>query len=104
MRDPMEILEENLDVRLDEKGLSRSAFAEKIGMSPSQLSNILRGRGSPTLEVLTRLAKGLGISVGALLTDPADMDLELALDRVRAHFASIAKNPALTKALLRLLS
>jgi len=49
------------------KGLSIQALADSIGMVRPQLSNVLSGKNSPTLETMERIADGLGVDVSDLL-------------------------------------
>jgi len=42
-----------------ERGLSVQGLADHIGMDRGQLSRILSGVNSPTLETMERIAKGL---------------------------------------------
>jgi transcriptional regulator with XRE-family HTH domain len=51
-----------------EKGFTIQALADCIGMERSQLSNILSGKNSPTLDTMERIAIGLGVDVADLLT------------------------------------
>ena len=50
-----------------ERGLSIQGLADSIGMLRPQLSRILSGNNSPTLETMERIAKGLGVDVLDLL-------------------------------------
>lgn len=52
-------------------GLSLEALSGACGVSRSALSLIERGESSPTAVVLDRVATGLGVSLGALLGEPA---------------------------------
>jgi transcriptional regulator with XRE-family HTH domain len=54
------------------KGLSLESIATTTGLSIGFLSQIERGLSSPTLRALTSLADALGLSIAALLRDPAD--------------------------------
>lgn len=51
-----------------ESGLSIQALADSIGMQRPQLSNILSGKNSPTLETVERIAAGLSVDVLDLLS------------------------------------
>jgi transcriptional regulator with XRE-family HTH domain len=46
-----------------ERGLSIQALADSIAMDRGQLSRILSGTNSPTLETMERIAKGLKCDV-----------------------------------------
>ena len=51
-------------------GMSQEALAEAARVSSSYVSQLERGRRSPTLHVLESLARGLGVTVADLLEDP----------------------------------
>jgi transcriptional regulator with XRE-family HTH domain len=52
-----------------ERGLSIQSLADAIGMDRGQLSRILSGTNSPTLETMERIAKGLACDVTDFLVD-----------------------------------
>jgi transcriptional regulator with XRE-family HTH domain len=54
-----------------ERGLSIQALADEIGMVRPQLSRILSGVNSPTLETMERIAKGLKCDVREFLEELA---------------------------------
>jgi transcriptional regulator with XRE-family HTH domain len=47
---------------------SQTEFAQRLGISQSQLSKYERGQAAPTAEVLRRLKDSSGISIDWLLT------------------------------------
>jgi len=47
---------------------SQTEFAQRLGISQSQLSKYERGQAAPTAEVLRRLKDSFGISIDWLLT------------------------------------
>ena len=53
----------------NERGLSIQALADSIGMDRGQLSRILSGTNSPTLETMERIAKGLRCDVSDFLVE-----------------------------------
>lgn len=55
------------------KGLSIQALADQIGMGRPQLSQLLHGKNSPTLETMERIADGLGVDVRELLNEEPAM-------------------------------
>ena len=63
MVDFIEILEEFL---ADNK-LSRSDFARKIGVRPSQVSEWLRGKAKPGYDTLKQIAQAFNISADYFL-------------------------------------
>ena len=50
-----------------EKELSQEAFAHEAGIHRTYVSDIERGARNPTITVIERLAKALGVSAGDLL-------------------------------------
>jgi transcriptional regulator with XRE-family HTH domain len=52
---------ENLRATLDEKDISQSDLAKRLGVTRSYISNILAGRHSPGLDVVERIADALEI-------------------------------------------
>lgn len=54
---PGEILKEELK----ERGLAQKAFAEQIGMRPSHLNELLKGKISVTIAIADKLQQALGI-------------------------------------------
>jgi transcriptional regulator with XRE-family HTH domain len=51
-----------------EKGLSQKALAEQVGVTDAYITMLESGkRKNPSLEILKKLAKALGVPVTALL-------------------------------------
>jgi len=48
----------------ENKGLKQIELAEMAGISNSYLSDIEKGRTTPSIRTLTRLAEALGVEVG----------------------------------------
>lgn len=48
-------------------GMSQEAFADHAGIHRTYISDIERGVRNPTIEIVERLAKGLGVRPGQLL-------------------------------------
>lgn|SRR5690625_2569438 len=56
-----------LEDLIDETGLSKKAFAEKIGIPPTTLrSMLLRGIGNASVNNVIKVCEGLGITVDEL--------------------------------------
>lgn len=53
--------------RMSEMMLSQKDLAQKIGVSPSRVSEILSGKTTPSISVARRLCKELKISAGIVL-------------------------------------
>jgi transcriptional regulator with XRE-family HTH domain len=52
-----------IDTYLKEKGWTQKQLAEKSGLRPSQLSQILSGNANPTLRTLTNLEEAIGADI-----------------------------------------
>lgn len=50
-----------------EAGISQEDFAHAAGVARSYMSDVERGARNPTLNVVERIAKALGVSPSALL-------------------------------------
>ena len=50
----------------NEKGWSQEALADEAGLHRTYISGIERGVRNPTLTVLEKVAKALGVGIGAL--------------------------------------
>ena len=52
------------------KKISQAQIAHLIGISPSGLTDWLKGRGSPSPEKITKIAEVLGVQVSDLIDEP----------------------------------
>lgn len=66
-----DVLARNIRRLIDEKGINAETAAERAGMPGPQIHKYLtpKGKQGPTLEILARLATGLGVTAAELLTD-----------------------------------
>ena len=62
-------LADNIKRLRAERGLAQERLALEAGVDRTQVSKIERCIANPTIEVLHKLAKALGVTVGALLAD-----------------------------------
>ncbi len=60
-------LAQNLRRLRTEKGWSQERFADEAGIHRTYVSDIERGARNPTITVVEKLAKPLGVSASALL-------------------------------------
>lgn len=60
-------LNEVIKMRLEEENLSQRAFAEKIGVSSSRVSEYLTGKSEPTLKVARNICRILHIEPAIVL-------------------------------------
>jgi transcriptional regulator with XRE-family HTH domain len=51
------------------RGLNQQRLARLSGVSDSEISRILRGKSSPSLEYATRIARALGVSLDYLVDE-----------------------------------
>jgi len=56
----------NVRRQREAKNLTQEALAEKAGLHPTYLSGVERGVRNPSLQILVRLARGLGSTVSDL--------------------------------------
>lgn len=56
------------DLRQERGWSSQEAFAHHIGMDRTYVSSIERGRRNPTLDVIVKIANGLGVPPGDLVS------------------------------------
>ena len=68
-----------------QRGLSQPELADRVGVHVSQVRRYEAGSSQPTLEVLRKMAKALGVSADVLLFDedergPQDPGLRLHLE------------------------
>lgn len=52
---------------IEEKGMTQKQLAEKLGVSPSRVSDYISGRSEPTLRIARALCLTLGIAPAAML-------------------------------------
>lgn len=79
----------------NEKKLTQVEFAKLAGVSTNYYASIEQGRNSPSLDVITRIAKALDVSLLYLLNDRIDdMEnrVEIEVTRLKNLFKSIPKN------------
>src|SRR5690625_2052211 len=78
-----------------EKKLTQVEFAKKADISTNYYASIEQGKNSPSLDVISRIANSLGVSVLYLLNDRID-DMEKRVgtesERLRKLFKDIPKN------------
>lgn len=63
---------------LAEKGMTQLALAEKMGVAPSYISDVIRGGRGVSAHLALRLEKATGISPDVLVRMQADYDLAVA--------------------------
>lgn len=71
---------------MEERRLSITEVANKTGITNANISRILHGKTSPTLETIERIAKALGIEPYELLKDePDDSSISLRCPKCGAR-------------------
>lgn len=71
----MTTIGEKLQEIMDWRGLHQSDVARLTGVSPTMISEYIRGKSDPTVSAINKLADGLGISAWTLLNgDPLAVD------------------------------
>lgn len=59
--------------RMDDKGVTQAALAEKIGTSPTYISKVMRGDANFTLETMTKLAMAVDGRINVCIVDGSPM-------------------------------
>ncbi len=70
------LLGEKLEILISRKHMSKTDFAEKIGITYRGLANYLNGSRKPKKEVLERISNELGTSVDFLTNDSRSLILD----------------------------
>ena len=65
----------NIEELLQERGLTKSAFADLIGVKKQNINNLLK---NPTLETLDKFAKALDVEMWELFKSKKDIEEELS--------------------------
>lgn len=58
---------ELISLSIEEKGMTQKQLAEKLGVSPSRVSDYVSGRAEPTLRIARAICLILGITPDAML-------------------------------------
>lgn len=58
---------ELISLSIEEKGMTQKQLAEKLGVSPSRVSDYISGRAEPTLRIARAICLILGIAPAAML-------------------------------------
>lgn len=69
------LLGEKLEILISRKNMSKTEFAEKIGITYRGLANYLNGSRKPKKEVLERISSELGTSVDFLTNNSRNLIL-----------------------------
>lgn len=60
-------LAKNLRALRQKTGLSQEAFADEVGLHRTYVSGLERGNRNPTIAIIEKLARFLGVPAGKLL-------------------------------------
>ena len=58
----------NIEALRKERKLTQEELGQKVGLTPSAISNIERNRSAPSVETLGRLAEYFGVSIDSLMS------------------------------------
>ena len=72
MADEKKMIGKQIKTLRQARGMSQEELSEKVSINPKYLSAIERGKANPTLDIFTRLAEALNVS----LPDLFDYELE----------------------------
>lgn len=68
----MNLLKENLERLLQEKGLAPSTFAKAVGLEPSTVLRVLAGKTFPRAGTIATIANYFGLTSAQLIGDSSD--------------------------------
>lgn len=54
---------------MQEQGITGKELAERLGKTPQYISGIVRGADSASVEVLSKIAKAMGVPLSSLFSD-----------------------------------
>jgi len=67
MADVRQRLARNLRNLRHQKGLSQEAFADEASLQRTYISDLERGARNPSITIVEKIARALGVPLGALL-------------------------------------
>ena len=82
MANDMKQFGEHLRALRKARGLSQAELGEQASVNDKYLGEVERGEGNPSLDVLLRLARALGVDVTVLIGDEVT---RLTLEQLRAE-------------------
>ncbi|NFQ83940.1 helix-turn-helix transcriptional regulator [Clostridium sporogenes] len=97
---------ENIKKTRKKQGLTQKSLAEKANISRSYLADVENNRYNPSIDVLNKIAKSLGITAQQLLKDNIDEkdDIDKMEEDLQILFNKIQKiSPKDRKKLLQLI-
>ena len=80
------------------RGYSQEKLAEIMGISPTYLSNIERGKENPTLDLFVKLSHGLKVEMYEIFTIEAHEESKFLRNKLRELINEI-KDPELSRVL-----
>ncbi|MFA6282113.1 MAG: XRE family transcriptional regulator [Candidatus Omnitrophota bacterium] len=88
----MKIVGINIKRSREDQGLTVRALAKKLGISPSFLSQIENGKGSPSLVTLKNISDALSTTIGSLVgEDQKKDDNPVVRSSERKHVQELSK-------------
>lgn len=76
-------------------GLTIESLAAKVEIAPGHIGHIERGSRLPSLDMLARIGKGLGVAPAALLVDPDSTSKDSLDQRLQAVIDALSKEEKL---------
>lgn len=73
------IFGENVLARSKQLGISQTALAERVGITPPSINHIVKGNGEPRLSTALAIAKALDTTIDELLQPAAQKTVPLAV-------------------------
>ncbi len=79
------------------KNISQKELAEKIGVSPQQVSKIVKGKENLTLETISKLQTALGVSLMKVPVYQTSFDVSYQIEHNQAVSFSASNTPKFKK-------
>lgn len=73
---------DNIETLLKEKGLTKTAFSDLLGIKKQNLNGLMK---NPTLETIKRFASVLGVETWQLFVSPNEINKEMEDNSVCPH-------------------
>jgi len=78
---------------LKSRGISQKEFAKVIGMQPSHLNELIKGKLTITESIAAKLESALGIPANYWLTLQANYDYDLAAEKYGFELGAVLNSP-----------
>lgn len=78
------MLSDNIKNLMSDNKITAKKLAEKVGVSPTHISYILNNKREPSIELLSKIAAALGVSIDEIFHDKTSDDPSSSLKNTLA--------------------